>query len=154
VVPKGNSVEARGMFRGGFSHNIDDKGRIIIPQKYRLLLGEKFVITKGLDKCLWVFAEDEFRKLDERLQAQPMLNSSAVRLQRFFSAEAVDGTTDSQGRIALPVNLRDYAGIDKETMIVGAGNRIEIWSKARWDALTESLTDDMIGEAARDIGIA
>lgn len=141
------------MFRGGFAHNIDDKGRIIIPQKLRLLLGEKFVITKGLDRCLWVFTEDEFRKLDERLKAQPMLDTNAVRLQRFFSGEAIDGATDIQGRVALPQNLRDYAGIDKETMIVGASNRIEIWSKQKWDELTEALTDDLISAAAKEVGI-
>ena len=141
------------MFRGGFVHSIDDKGRIIIPQKFRLLLGEKFVVTKGLDRCLWIFTEEEFRKLDERLKAQPVLNANAVRLQRFFSAEAVDGAADGQGRVALPVNLREYAGIDRETMIVGAGNRIEIWSKPRWDELTNSLTDELISESAREVGI-
>lgn len=141
------------MFRGGYDHSIDDKGRVIIPQKFRLLLGEKFVITKGIDKCLWVFTEDEFRKLDERLKAQPMLDPNAVRLQRFFSAEAVDGTTDSQGRIAIPSNLREYALIDKEVTIVGAGNRIEIWSKPRWDEITNSLSDEMIRESAREIGV-
>ena len=141
------------MFRGGFVHSLDDKGRIIIPQKFRLLLGEKFVITKGMDKCLWIFSEEEFRSLDERLKAQPMLDPNAVRLQRFFSAEAIDATTDLQGRVALPVNLRDYAVIDKETMIVGAGNRIEIWSKARWDELTDSLTDELISESAKAVGL-
>jgi MraZ protein len=141
------------MFRGGYGHSIDDKGRVIIPQKYRLLLGEKFVVTKGLDKCLWVFTEDEFRKLDERLKAQPMLDPNAVRLQRFFSAEAVDGATDTQGRIAIPANLREYALLDKEVTIVGAGNRIEIWSKSRWDELTNSLSDEMIRESAKEIGV-
>lgn len=141
------------MFRGGFAHSIDDKGRMIIPQKFRLLLGEKFVITKGLDKCLWLFAEDEFRKLDEHLKAQPMLDPNAVRLQRFFSGEAVDGTTDAQGRVALPSNLRGYAGIEKEVMIVGAGNRIEIWRKSGWDGLSDSLSDELIRESAREIGV-
>lgn len=141
------------MFRGGYDHSIDDKGRVIIPQKYRLLLGEKFVITKGLDKCLWVFTEEEFRKLDERLKAQPMLDPNAVRLQRFFSAEAVDGTTDSQGRISIPSNLRDYAGIDKEVSIIGAGNRIEIWSKTKWIEIINSVSDEMIRESAKEIGV-
>lgn len=141
------------MFRGGFTHNLDDKGRLIIPQKFRLLLGEKFVITKGLDRCLWVFPEEEFRKLDERLKAQPMLDPGAVRLQRFFSADAVDGTTDAQGRVALPINLREYAAIDKEVAIVGTGNRIEIWSRPKWEDLTSSVTDELISEAARQLGI-
>lgn len=141
------------MFRGGFAHSVDDKGRIIIPQKFRLLLGEKFVITRGLDKCLWVFTEEEFRRLEDRLRSHPMLDTNTVRLQRFFSAESVEGTTDSQGRIALSQNLREYAGIEKETMIVGASNRIEIWSKSKWDAIANELTDDLIAAAAKEVGI-
>lgn len=141
------------MFRGGFAHSLDDKGRIIIPQKFRLLLGEKFVITRGMDKCLWVFTEEEFRTLEERLRSHPMLDTNTVRLQRFFSAESVEGTTDSQGRIALTPNLREYAGIEKETMIVGASNRIEIWSKSRWDEVANQLTDELISAAAKEIGI-
>jgi len=141
------------MFRGGFTHNLDDKGRVIIPQKFRLLLGEKFVITKGLDKCLWVFPEEEFRRLDERLKAQPMLDPGAIRLQRFFSADAVDGTTDAQGRVVLPLNLREYASIDKEVTIAGTGNRIEIWSRSRWEELAGSMSDDLISQAARELGV-
>lgn len=141
------------MFRGGYNHSLDDKGRIIIPQKFRYVLGEKFVVTKGLGRCLWVFTEDEFRKLDDRIQAQPMLDINAVRLQRFFTGEALDATTDIQGRVALPANLREYAGIDKDVMVVGAGNRIEMWSKQRWDETIESLTDEIISESARDIGL-
>lgn len=141
------------MFRGGFSHSLDPKGRIIIPQKLRLLLGEKFVITKGLDRCLWVFPEEEFRKLDERLKSQPMLDPNALRLQRFFSGGAVDSNSDPQGRVAIPANLREYASIEKEVMIVGAGNRIEIWSKPRWDEITDDVSDDLIRESAREIGV-
>lgn len=140
------------MFRGGFAHNLDDKGRVIVPQKFRLNLGERFVITKGLDRCLWVFTEEEFRKLDERLKAQPILDPNAVRLQRFFSAEAADSTADSQGRVALPANLREYASIEKEAVIVGAGNRLEIWSKPRWEQTTQDLSDDVIRESAKEIG--
>lgn len=141
------------MFRGGFSHSLDPKGRIIIPQKLRLLLGEKFVITKGLDRCLWVFPDEEFRKLDERLKSQPMLDPNALRLQRFFSGGAVDTNSDPQGRVAIPANLREYASIDKEVMIVGAGNRIEIWSKPKWDEIANDVSDDLIRESAREIGV-
>ncbi len=141
------------MFRGGFAHNIDEKGRVIIPLKFRLLLGEKFVITKGLDHCLWVFTDEDFRALDEQLKAQPMLDPNAVRLQRFFSGEAVDAAVDSQGRVAIPSNLREYSGIEKEVMIVGAGNRIEIWSKAGWDSMTSFLSDDLIRASAKEIGL-
>lgn len=141
------------MFRGGFAHNFDDKGRIIIPLKFRSLLGEKFIITKGLDRCLWVFTEEGFRNLDMRLKSRPMLDPDAVRLQRFFSGEAVDAAPDSQGRVAIPANLREYAGIEKETMIIGAGERLEIFSKSRWDSLSDLLTDDMISAAAKQMGI-
>ena len=141
------------MFRGGFAHSIDEKNRVILPQKFRLLMGEKFVVTKGLDRCLWVFPDEEFRKLDAHLDAQPMLDPNAVRLQRFFSGEAVDATTDSQGRVALPSNLRDYAAIEREVMIVGAGNRIEIWNRAGWDAMTAAMTDEKIRQSAEEIGL-
>ena len=141
------------MFRGSCTHSVDDKGRVIVPQKFRLLLGEKFVVTKGIDRCLWVFAEDQFRALDERLKAQPMLDPSAVRLQRFFSAEAIDATTDSQGRVAIPTNLREYAGIEKEIVIVGTGNRIEMWSKTGWDVYNSSLNDESIRESAKEVGL-
>lgn len=140
------------MFRGGFAHSLDPKGRVIIPQKLRNLLGDDFVITKGLDRCLWVFTNDEFRKLDDRLKAQPMLDPNAVRLQRFFSGEAAEGNTDPQGRVAIPANLREYASIDKDVMIIGAGNRIEIWSKPKWDEVKD-VGDDQIRESARQIGV-
>lgn len=141
------------MFRGGFAHNFDDKGRIIIPLKFRSLLGEKFVITKGLDRCLWVFTEEGFRDMELRTKSRTMLDVDAVRLQRFFSGEAVDASVDSQGRVAIPANLREYAGIERETMIVGAGERLEIWCKARWDSLTDELTDEVIHASARQMGI-
>lgn len=122
-----------------------------MPLKFRSLLGEKFVITKGLDKCLWIFSEEQFRDLDKRLSS--LLDANAVRLQRFFSAEAVDAIADSQGRFAIPSSLREYAGIDKDAMIVGAVNRIEVWGKERWDDMNSALTDEMITAAAKQIGI-
>jgi MraZ protein len=141
------------MFRGGFAHSIDEKGRLIMPQKFRLMLGEKFVITRGLSRCLWVFSEDKFRELDSRLDNQPMLDPNTLALQRFFSAESVDAVTDSQGRVALPTNLREFAGIDKDVMVVGAGNRLEIWNADRWTELTNAMTDDMLTAAARAVGL-
>ena len=141
------------MFRGGFAHSLDEKGRVIIPQKFRLLLGVEFVITKGVDKCLWVFTNSEFAELEKRLAAQTMLDPNALRLQRYFCAEAADVTTDKQGRVALPSNLREHAMIDKEVMIVGTVNRLEIWSKQRWDEQNSATTDDLISESAREVGM-
>ena len=141
------------MFRGGSGHSIDDKGRVILPQKLRSLLGDKFVITKGLDRCLWIFTDDGFLKLEERLKAQPMLDQDAVRLTRFFCGEAEDAKCDSQGRVAIPANLREYASIEREVMIIGATNRIEIWSKSKWDEINNTTSDDLIRESAREIGV-
>lgn len=141
------------MFRGNAAHSLDDKGRVIIPQKFRLLLGEKFIITIGVDQCLWVFTEEEFRELEKRLQNQPMLNGNALMLQRRFCGEAIEASTDAQGRVAIPANLREFAGIDKEVAIIGANTRLEIWNKQNWDQLMSGLTDDQIRDAARDIGI-
>ncbi|MHB1455424.1 MAG: division/cell wall cluster transcriptional repressor MraZ [Armatimonadota bacterium] len=141
------------MFRGGFNHSLDDKNRVIIPQKLRYELGEDFVITKGLNKCLWVFSTEEFRKLDATISAQPKLDVHALRLQRFLLAEAIDANTDIQGRVAIPSNLREHAEIEKEVMVIGAGNRIEIWSKQRWDEITGAITDEMVCESAKAIGL-
>lgn len=141
------------MFRGGFNHSLDDKNRVIIPQKLRYALGENFVVTKGLSKCLWIFTEEKFRELDSLINNQTMLNKDAILLQRFFTAEALDATTDIQGRVAIPSNLREFAGIDKDIMIIGAGNRVEIWSKQRWDELNSAITDEMICESAEHIGL-
>lgn len=141
------------MFRGAFTHNLDDKSRVIIPQKFRLLLGEKFVITKGLDRCLWVFPDEEFRELDQRLKSMPMFDQDAVRLLRFFSADAIDASADAQGRVAIPHHLREFAGIEREVTIVGTGNRIEIWSKQRWNEFTYSMNEELIRESAKALGI-
>lgn len=141
------------MFRGSFNHNLDDKNRVILPQKLRYGLGEDFVVTKGLNKCLWVFTEEEFLKLDAAINSLPSMDANAIMLRRYFIAEACDATTDIQGRLAIPANLREHAGIDKETMIIGSGNRIEIWSRQRWYELTGSITDEMICQAATNIGL-
>lgn len=141
------------MFQGRYSHSLDDKKRIIIPQKLRYVLGEKFIVTKGLEKCLWVFTEDEFRIFDAKITERPMLDKDARLLQRFFIAEALEATTDIQGRVAIPANLREYASIDKEIEIVGAGNRIEIWDKQRWDDLSKEITDDRVCESAKNVGL-
>ena len=141
------------MFRGRYDHNFDPNGRIILPLKFRTTLGESFVITKGLNRCLWVFTEEGFRDLDKCIKSKPMLDTDAVRLQRFFSGEAVDTSADSQGRVAIPANLREYAGLDKETVVIGAGEWIEIWSKPRYESMSDELTDDMISQSAKQMGI-
>jgi mraZ protein len=141
------------LFRGAHYHSVDDKGRVIIPLRFRSELGQTFVICKGLNRCLFVFREPDFQDLEKKLQAQPALDLHTIRLQRWFSAEAVETQVDNQGRVAIPSNLRDFASIDEEVVIAGMGGRIEIWSRAGWDAFNASLTDEDISISAREVGL-
>ena len=141
------------MFRGAHYHSVDDKGRVIIPLRFRSELGNLFLITKGMDRCLFVYPEAEFVQMENKLLAQPALDKHTIRLQRWFSAEAVESAVDSQGRVAIPGNLRDFADIGEEVAIVGAGKRIEIWSRTGWDAFNASLSDDDINESAVEVGL-
>jgi len=141
------------LFRGAHYHSVDDKGRVIIPLRFRNELGTTFVITKGLDRCLFVFREDAFRAMEDKLQAQPTLDRHAIRLQRWFCAEAVETQVDNQGRVAIPGNLRDFAGITEEVVIIGTSNKIEVWSKAGWDGLNADVTDEDIAVSAVEVGL-
>ena len=141
------------MFRGAHNHSVDDKGRVIIPLRFRSELGNTFVITKGLDKCLFIYREDDFQEMEKKLLSQPALDRHTIRLQRWFSAEAVETQVDNQGRVAIPSNLREFAGIDEEVAIVGAINRIEVWSRAGWEAFNASLSDEDIITSAVEVGL-
>ena len=132
-------------FKGEYSHSIDAKGRLIIPAKFRELLGDQFVVTKGFDGCLFVFAEEGWNKFEEKLQSLPMDKPEARILGRFFISGAIDAELDKQGRILLPANLLQHAGIEKEGVIAGVGNRAEIWSKEKWE---KASTFDDINEIA------
>ncbi len=134
-------------FRGEYSHSIDAKGRLIIPAKFREILGEQFVVTKGFDGCLFVFAQEGWDNFEEKLQSLPMDKPEARMLGRFFLAGAIDAETDKQGRILIPANLLQHAGIEKEAVIAGVGNRAEIWSKEEWEKA--STFDDINGIAAK-----
>ena len=134
-------------FKGEYSHSIDAKGRLIIPAKFRELLGDQFVVTKGFDGCLFVFAEEGWNKFEEKLQSLPMDKPEARILGRFFISGAIDAELDKQGRILLPANLLQHAGIEKEAVIAGVGNRAEIWSKEKWEKA--STFDDINGIAAK-----
>ena len=141
------------MFRGAHYHSVDDKGRVIIPLRFRSELGTTFVITKGLGKCLFVYREDAFEEMEKKLLSQPALDRHTIRLQRWFSAEALETQVDNQGRVAIPGNLRDFAGIGDDVAIVGAGNRIEIWGKQGWDDFNRTLTDEDIMASALEVGL-
>ena len=141
------------MFMGEYNHTIDTKGRLIIPSKFRDELGDEFVVTKGLDGCLFVFPNQAWQEFEEKLRALPLTNKSARQFSCFFVAGATPCELDKQGRILLPATLREFAGLDKEVVLTGMLNRIEIWSKDKW--MENNSFDDMddIAEQMTDLGL-
>lgn len=141
------------MFMGEYNHTVDAKGRLIVPSKFREQLGEEFVVTKGLDGCLFVYENSEWKSLEEKLHALPLTNTNARKFSRFFLAGATTCEVDRQGRILLPAILREFATIEKDAVLVGVGSRIEIWSKESW--LAANVYDDMeeIAENMEGLGI-
>ncbi|MBM7578405.1 division/cell wall cluster transcriptional repressor MraZ [Jeotgalibacillus terrae] len=138
------------MFMGEYQHSIDTKGRIIVPAKYREHVKDLFVITRGLDQCLFGYPMDEWRRLEEKVRSLPVTKKDARAFARFFFSGAVECEIDKQGRINLPKNLIDYAKIEKECMIIGVSSRIEIWDKAVWtDYLSES--EESFAEIAENL---
>ena len=126
---------------------------LIVPSKFREQLGDEFVVTKGLDGCLFVYENTEWKILEEKLKNLPLTNANARKITRFFLAGATLCEVDKQGRILLPSVLREFAGIEKEAVMVGVGNRIEIWSKESW--ISANVYDDMdeIAESMEGLGI-
>ena len=143
------------MFMGEYRHTIDLKGRLIVPAKYREQLGESFVVTKGLDNCLFIYPEDEWLAFEQKLKNLPVANKNARKFTRFFLAGATNCVLDKQGRILIPNNLREFAVLEKEVVLVGISNRIEIWSKENWEAYNNSddLDMDDIAEQMVELGI-
>ena len=130
------------MFMGEYNHTIDAKSRLIIPSKFRESLGDDFVVTKGLDGCLFVFDHVEWTAFEEKLKALPSLTNPDVRkFIRFFMAGASEVEVDKQGRILIPANLKDFAALEKDVVLIGAGSRVEIWSKERYEGTVSY--DDM-----------
>ena len=141
------------MFMGEYNHTVDTKGRVIVPSKFREQLGEEFVVTKGLDGCLFVYENSEWKALEEKLHALPLTNANARKFSRFFLAGATTCEVDQQGRILLPAVLRDFAKIETEAVLVGVGSRIEIWSRESWNE-TNSYDDmEEIAENMEGLGI-
>lgn len=129
------------MFMGQYNHTIDTKGRLIVPSKFRELLGEEFVVTKGMDGCLFVYANEDWAVFEQKLTSLPLINKEARKFARFFLAGASQVEVDKQGRILIASNLREFAGLDKEVVLVGVGSRIEIWSLEKWEGM--DFDDDM-----------
>ncbi|MFC3525035.1 division/cell wall cluster transcriptional repressor MraZ [Marinococcus halophilus] len=121
------------MFMGEYQHNMDDKGRIIIPSRFREKLGDSFVVTRGLDGCLFVYPYDEWERIETKLKALPFTKKDARAFTRFFFSGASECELDKQGRSMIPTTLRQYAELKKECMIIGVSSRVEIWDKHKWD---------------------
>ena len=133
---------------GEYEHRLDTKGRLIMPSKLREELGCTFMITKGLDNCLYDYPKDEGQQIAHKLNQLPMTNKSARQFKRFFNSGAVKCETDAQGRVIIPQTLRTFANIEKDVVIIGNGEKAEIWNKEAWDEINneESLNMDEIAD--------
>ncbi len=132
------------MFMSEYNHTVDTKGRLIVPSKFREQLGDEFVVTKGMDGCLFVYANDDWSAFEQKLTSLPLINKEARKFARFFLAGAAQVEVDKQGRILLPANLRQFAGLEKDVVLVGVGSRIEIWSRENWENMdADSDMDDI-----------
>lgn len=143
------------MFMGEHRHGIDDKGRLTMPRKYREQLGPRFVLTKGLDGCLFVYPTQEWQLLTSSIQQLPLTNPSARAFVRLFMAGASEPELDRQGRFLIPASLREYASLDRESVICGVGNRLEVWSLQRWEDYVSSAGTSFTKIASElvDLGI-
>ena len=121
------------MFLGTYSPRLDDKGRLFLPAKFRDELAEGLVMTKGQERCLYVFSAPEFARLTEQLREAPLTAKSARDYSRVFFASAHDETPDKQGRVTVPPPLRDYAGLERDCAVIGANTRVEIWAADAWN---------------------
>ncbi len=126
------------MFMGEFHHSIDDKGRLILPAKFREDLGDNFIITRGLEECLFIYSIGEWEKITHKLNNLPFTKKDARSFMRFFLSGATATEFDKQGRINITSPLISYANLKKECVIIGVGDRIEVWSKEKWDDFYDS----------------
>ena len=139
---------------GEYNHTIEAKGRFIIPAKFRETLGDKIIVTQGLDGCLFVYPKSEWSLFEEKLKVLPLTNKDARQFTRFFLAGAAACEVDKQGRILLPQVLRDFAQLEKEIVLIGVASRVEIWSKINWEQSMSTYNDDMneIAEKMESLG--
>ncbi len=143
------------MLIGEYEHSLDAKGRLIMPAKIREDIGEKFIVTKGLDGCLFGFSQNEWNNFEEKLKTLPLTNKNARDFVRFFLSGAIECEIDKQGRFLIASNLREYSNLEKEAVIIGVGTRIEIWNKEKWKTYNsdENISADEIAENMTMLGI-
>ncbi|CAK9331110.1 division/cell wall cluster transcriptional repressor MraZ [Thermoanaerobacter kivui] len=143
------------MLMGQYEHTIDAKGRVIIPAKFREELGDRFVLTKGLDNCLFVYSLEEWKNIEAKLKTLPLTKKDARAFTRFFLAGAVECEIDKQGRILIPANLRSHAKIEKDVIFIGVSTRVEIWSREVWEEYSNNMdvSFEEIAEHLDDLNI-
>jgi MraZ protein len=143
------------MFFGRFAHTVDEKGRLTIPSKYRDALATGVVVTRGIDRCLYVYPLSEWRHISERIKQFSMMKKDARSFVRFLFAEATDCIPDKQGRVLIPTYLRDYANLSDHVIVAGSNNRLELWDPAAYEDENARLQQDVEGlaEQLSDLGI-
>jgi MraZ protein len=143
------------MFIGEYQHTLDSKNRVIMPSKFREKLGDSFVMTKGLDNCLFIYSSKEWEIVEDKLKSLPMTNKDARAFVRYFFAGACECDLDKQGRILMPNHLKDYAKIDKDLVIIGVSTRIEIWSREEWNKFNSdaNISYEDVAEKMSQLGI-
>ena len=143
------------MLIGEYEHSVDVKGRLIMPAKLREEIGEKFVVTKGLDGCLFAYSQKEWTAFEEKLKTLPLTSKNARDFTRFFLSGAIECEIDKQGRFLISGNLREFANLEKEVVIIGVNTRIEIWSKTKWKEYSQNdnINVDEIAENMTMLGI-
>lgn len=140
---------------GEFQHTIDTKGRLTMPARFRELLGEKFIVTRGLDGCLFGYPMDQWEKLEAKLSEMPLAKKDARTFVRFFYSAATECEIDKQGRINIPNSLRTHGALQKNCVVIGVSNRIEIWDESRWNEFSNTSEEsfDEIAENMIDFGL-
>ena len=142
------------MLIGEYSHSIDAKGRVIVPSKFRTELGERFILTKGFDGCLYGYSLEEWKTIEEKIKTLPLVTGKDARnFTRFFFSSAIECELDSQGRILISQGLREFAGLEKDIVTIGVSSRIEIWSRAKWEEYNKNQDSDDIAEKMSLLGI-
>ncbi len=143
------------MLMGEYMHSIDAKGRVILPADFRTELGDTFIVTKGLDGCLFIYAQSEWEQLSEKLRQLPLAKTEARAFVRFFFAGARQVELDKQGRFLIPATLRQHASLQKDVVLIGVSTRIEVWSKEEWLKYNDEINPAVsaIAETLADLGI-
>lgn len=143
------------VFIGEYQHTLDSKGRLFIPARFREGLGERFIMTKGLDRCLFAYSPEEWQILEEKLKKLPFARADARAFARLFFSGAAEVEVDRQGRVLIPANLRAYAGLEKDVVILGVSSRVEIWAREEWERYSAAASEnyEAIAEKIVDVDL-